>query len=127
MGCDIPLAVLSHRSQVLYNYFKQLFAQVTNPPIDPIREKIVMNTDSLLGSEMNLLEETPEHARLLRLKSPALPDAELAAHSRLEPPGLQGPDDLDPVRAEPGRAGLKTAMERICAAARQAVGAGRPS
>ena len=63
---------------MLSNYFKQLFAQVTNPPIDPIREKVVMNTDSLLGSEVNLLEETPEHARLLRLKSPTLPDAELA-------------------------------------------------
>ena len=65
MGTDIPLAVLSRRSQLLHNYFKQLFAQVTNPPIDPIREKIVMNTESLLGSEGNLLDETPEHARLL--------------------------------------------------------------
>ena len=50
MGTDIPLAVLSRRSQILPNYFKQLFAQVTNPPIDPIREKVVMSTESLLGS-----------------------------------------------------------------------------
>ena len=63
MGTDIPLAVLSRRSQPLFNYFKQLFAQVTNPPIDPIREKVVMNTESLLGSEVNLLEETPESTR----------------------------------------------------------------
>jgi glutamate synthase (NADPH/NADH) large chain len=67
MGTDIPLAILSQRSQILPNYFKQRFAQVTNPPIDPIREKVVMNTDSLLGSEGNLLDETPEQARMLRL------------------------------------------------------------
>jgi glutamate synthase (NADPH/NADH) large chain/glutamate synthase (ferredoxin) len=64
MGTDTPLAVLSDRAQLLFNYFKQHFAQVTNPPIDPIREKVVMNTESLLGCEQNLLAETPEHARL---------------------------------------------------------------
>jgi glutamate synthase (NADPH/NADH) large chain/glutamate synthase (ferredoxin) len=67
MGTDTPLAVLSDRAQVLFSYFKQLFAQVTNPPIDPIREKVVMNTESLVGAEVNLLDESPEHARLLRL------------------------------------------------------------
>src|SRR2546430_14514339 len=88
MGDDTPLAVLSARPRVLYTYFKQRFAQVTNPPIDPIREKIVMNTESLLGSEVNLLGETPEHARLLRLKTPTLTDADLARIRTLDRPGF---------------------------------------
>ena len=62
MGTDTPLAVLSQRPQLLFNYFKQLFAQVTNPPIDSIREEVVMDESMMLGSEGNLLDETPEHA-----------------------------------------------------------------
>ena len=60
MGTDTPLAVLSDQPQLLYNYFKQLFAQVTNPPIDCIREEIITSTDTTIGSEGNLLEPTPE-------------------------------------------------------------------
>ena len=59
MGNDAPLAVLSQRPQLLYNYFKQLFAQVTNPPIDAIREEIIMAADTTIGPEQNLLEPTP--------------------------------------------------------------------
>jgi hypothetical protein len=77
MGTDIPLAVLSNRSQLLFHYFKQLFAQVTNPPIDAIREEVVMSTESLLGSEVNLLGETALHARMLRLETPTLTASEL--------------------------------------------------
>ena len=124
MGCDIPLAVLSQRSQVLPNYFKQLFAQVTNPPIDPIREKVVMNTDSLLGSEVNLLEETPEHARLLRLKSPTLPDAELARIRALDRPGFTVKTISTLFERSLEERGLEAALTRICAEADQAVGAG---
>jgi glutamate synthase (ferredoxin) len=63
MGTDTPLAVLSNKPQLLFNYFKQLFAQVTNPPIDCIREEIIMSTETAIGSERNLLKPGPEHAR----------------------------------------------------------------
>ena len=70
MGTDTPLAVLSNRPQPLYNYFKQLFAQVTNPPIDPIREELVTSTETTIGAEDNLFEESPLHCRQLQLKQP---------------------------------------------------------
>lgn len=78
MGNDTPHAVLSDKPQLLYNYFKQLFAQVTNPPIDPIREELVMSLETYLGPERNTLEETPEHCHKLRIKHPVLTDQELA-------------------------------------------------
>src|SRR5215813_2310706 len=78
MGTDTPLAVLSNKPQLLFNYFKQLFAQVTNPPIDPIREDLVMSSVTTLGPEQNLFDETPEHCHQLRLESPILTNAELA-------------------------------------------------
>src|SRR5436190_22344487 len=78
MGTDTPLAVLSDKSQPLFNYFKQLFAQVTNPPIDCIREEIIMATETAIGSESNLLKPGPEHERLLELKSPILTNEEIA-------------------------------------------------
>ncbi len=77
MGNDTPLAVLSDRPQLLYNYFKQLFAQVTNPPLDAIREEIITSLVTTIGSEGNLLDETPEQCRLLRLEQPILTNAEL--------------------------------------------------
>ena len=124
MGNDTPLAVLSRRSQLLYNYFKQMFAQVTNPPIDPIREKIVMNTESLLGSEANLLDETPEHARLLRLESPTLHDADLARIRALRRPGFEVRTLSMLFDRAAGEAGLAAAMERLCAEASEAVQGG---
>jgi glutamate synthase domain-containing protein 2/glutamate synthase domain-containing protein 1/glutamate synthase domain-containing protein 3 len=77
MGNDTPLAVLSNRPQLVYNYFKQLFAQVTNPPIDPIREELVMSLQSYIGPEKNLLDETPEHCRKIEVKKPVLINDEL--------------------------------------------------
>ena len=77
MGADNPVAVLSSRPQLLYNYFHQLFAQVTNPPVDAIREEVVMAENVYLGSESNILAETPQHARRLRLARPILTNAEL--------------------------------------------------
>jgi glutamate synthase (ferredoxin) len=77
MGNDAPLAVLSEKPQLLYNYFKQRFAQVTNPPIDSIREEIVTSTEVMLGSEQNLLEPRPENCRMIKLKSPILDNEEL--------------------------------------------------
>jgi glutamate synthase (NADPH) large chain len=77
MGNDTPLAVLSERPQLIYNYFKQLFAQVTNPPIDPIREELVMSLVHYIGSNGSLLEETPENCRQLRLEGPLLSNVDL--------------------------------------------------
>jgi glutamate synthase (ferredoxin) len=78
MGTDAPLAVLSNRPQLLYNYFKQLFAQVTNPPIDAIREHIVTSSHILLGSEGNLLDPKPSNCRMIRCSTPVLTEDELA-------------------------------------------------
>jgi glutamate synthase (NADPH/NADH) large chain len=88
MGTDTPLAVLSDRPQLLYSYFKQLFAQVTNPPIDPIREELITSTITFLGSEGNLLEPTSQCARLLRLEHPILNDRELEKLRSLDLPGF---------------------------------------
>ena len=77
MGNDTPLAVLSDRPQLLYNYFKQLFAQVTNPPIDAIREELVTSTEVMIGSEQNLLEPRPENCRQIKIKTPILTNEEL--------------------------------------------------
>jgi glutamate synthase (NADPH) large chain len=77
MGNDAPLAVLSERPQLLFNYFQQLFAQVTNPPIDAIREEIVMATEIMIGSEQNLLESRPENCRQIKIKTPILTNEEL--------------------------------------------------
>ncbi|MGF1637097.1 MAG: glutamate synthase large subunit [Cyclobacteriaceae bacterium] len=77
MGSDIPLAILSDQSQHLSHYFKQLFAQVSNPPIDPIRERLVMSLGTSFGSSKNLLDETPEHARQIYLPHPILKNEQL--------------------------------------------------
>ncbi len=79
MGNDTPLAVLSNNPQLLYNYFKQLFAQVTNPPLDAIREEIVTSMVTTMGGEQDLFEETPEHCHQLRLEQPVLTNADLEA------------------------------------------------
>ena len=79
MGDDAALAVFSRKPRLLYQYFRQLFAQVTNPPIDPIREKLVMSTAVYLGTRPNWLTDGPEHVRLLRLESPVIAPAELPA------------------------------------------------
>src|SRR5271155_4507590 len=89
MGTDTPLAVLSNKSQLLYNYFKQLFAQVTNPPIDPIREEIVTSTEIMLGGEGNLLEPTAESSRMIKLKHPILANEELEKLRQVNRPGFK--------------------------------------
>ena len=89
MGEDAALACLSDRPQLLYHYFKQLFAQVTNPPMDSINERPVMSLYSTLGAEQNLLEETPEHARMLRVEHPVLTDEELERLRADRSPGFR--------------------------------------
>ena len=87
MGSDIPLAVLSDRPQLLYSYFKQLFAQVTNPPVDAFREELIMSTDTTIGPEANMLEPTPECARQIKMKSPILNNKDLERLRRLDGSG----------------------------------------
>ena len=94
MGNDFALAVLSDRGPLLYSYFKQLFAQVTNPPIDPIREKIVMSLSTALGRQSNLLDETPEHAHQLVISQPLLSNGELEKLRQVEHDVFQS-DTLD--------------------------------
>jgi glutamate synthase (ferredoxin) len=84
MGNDTPLAVLSDRPQLLYNYFQQLFAQVTNPPVDSIREELIMSVDTTIGPERNLLHPEPESARMIGVKSPILKNEELAKLRQLD-------------------------------------------
>ena len=124
MGNDTPLAVLSGRRPLMYSYFKQLFAQVTNPPIDPIREAVVMSVQSLVGSERNLLDETPEHARQLVIDNPILRDDELERLRQVDSEVFKAHtiDFTWPV-AE-GADGLEPAIERICAEADAALAAG---
>src|SRR5262249_21806406 len=88
MGNDAALAVLSDRPQLLYNYFKQLFAQVTNPPVDCIREEIIMSMETTFGAEQNLLEPTPRSARQIKLPSPIMKNDDLERLRRLggQPP-----------------------------------------
>ncbi len=125
MGDDTALAVLSLQPRLLYTYFCQLFAQVTNPPIDPLREKLVMSLNTIMGWRRNLLGETPEHARLVSAESPILMEHELAALLALDDVARQPAtvSALWPVDA--GAAGLEPAIGRICAEVEAAVDAGR--
>jgi glutamate synthase domain-containing protein 2/glutamate synthase domain-containing protein 1/glutamate synthase domain-containing protein 3 len=124
MGNDTPLAVLSARKPLLYSYFKQLFAQVTNPPIDPIREAIVMSVQSGVGSERNLLGESREHARQLVIDNPILRDSELEQLRHVHSDVFRA-WTIDTTWPREERAdGLEPALERICAEADLALAAG---
>ncbi len=125
MGTDTPLAVLSSKSPLLYNYFKQLFAQVTNPPIDSIREEMVMSVESYIGSEQNLLDETPRHARLLKLQCPVLTDPELARIRQASVNDFSVETLKMHFSEGDGGGGLETALEALCRQASQAVSRGR--
>ncbi len=120
MGTDTPLAVLSDRPQLLFNYFKQLFAQVTNPPIDCIREEIITSTETAIGSECNLLNPTPESCRLIELKYPVLTNEEFAKLKHIDLPGFKSITLPTLFRAADGPAGLEKAMDELCAKAAQA-------
>ena len=121
MGNDLALAVLSDSHPPLFSYFKQLFAQVTNPPIDPIREAIVMSVSTGVGSERNLLDETPDHASQLAMETPILRNAELEKLRQVDS-GVFKAQTIDitwPVTEGPE--GLDAALDRICAEADQAL------
>ncbi|HTA34968.1 MAG TPA: glutamate synthase large subunit, partial [Solirubrobacteraceae bacterium] len=121
MGNDVSLAVLSDQAPPLFSYFKQLFAQVTNPPIDPIREEIVMSLATSLGNERNLLDETPEHAHKLLLDQPILLNRELETlrHVDHDVYAARTIDITWPVAEGPE--GMSEAIERICRQAREAI------
>ncbi len=124
MGTDTPLAVLSDKPQLLYNYFKQLFAQVTNPPIDPIREELITSTSLTLGSEGNLVYPTPESCRQLRLHDPILKNSDMEKLRQITLPGIKSttlPILLDPRK---GKAGLERALEDLFTAADRAIADG---
>jgi glutamate synthase (ferredoxin) len=124
MGTDTPLAVLSDKPQLLYNYFKQLFAQVTNPPIDPIREELITSTTLTLGSEGNLVDPKPESCRQLRLAEPILKNSDMEKLRRIAMPGIKVvtlPILFNPTK---GRAGLENALEDLFRAADQAIAGG---
>src|SRR5580693_5992388 len=124
MGTDTPLACLSDRAQSLFSYFKQLFAQVTNPPIDPIREETVMSLFSYIGSERNILEEQPENCHMLKLAHPLLTNRELEKLRRVSTRDLLAITLPALFRAAEGEIGLKRALDELCQRASLAVKAG---
>ncbi|MHC1765741.1 MAG: glutamate synthase large subunit [Verrucomicrobiia bacterium] len=124
MGTDTPLAVLSNKPQLLYNYFKQLFAQVTNPPIDCIREEIVTSAVTTIGSERNLLDPKPESCRLIELKTPILTNEELAKLQYINEPGFKAITLPILFKASDGAAGLKESIESLCRDASHAIAGG---
>ncbi|MEH2249727.1 glutamate synthase large subunit [Nostoc sp.] len=121
MGDDIPLAVLSQKPHLLYDYFKQRFAQVTNPAIDPLREKLVMSLKVELGERGNLLEPKPEYAQRLKLESPVLTDAELEA---IKLSGFATAELSTLFAIATGPEGLKAAVQSLQAQAAESVRAG---
>src|ERR1051325_6451566 len=127
MGTDTPIAALSNRPKLLYNYFKQNFAQVTNPPIDPIREELVMSLISMIGPRPNLLgHEVGTHHRL-EVAQPILTDSDLAKIRNIERlvAGRFQTDTLDITwPASEGAEGIGSALDRLCAEATAAVEAG---
>jgi glutamate synthase domain-containing protein 1 len=123
MGDDAALPILSLKPKVLSSYFNQLFAQVTNPPIDPIREYLVMAIEADIGPERNLLTETPEHARVIHLDSPFLFEHQLSALKTLDADFPAHIIDITWPITE-GAAGLEPAIDRICLEAEKAIDGG---
>jgi glutamate synthase (ferredoxin) len=131
MGSDTPLAVLSEQPQLLYNYFKQLFAQITNPPVDAIREELVMSTDTTVGPEANMLEPTPECARQIRLRSPILTNEELEKLRHLGdanrgPAGSKFKSITLPMlyEVDGGGRSLEAALNELCRQSSRAIASG---
>jgi len=118
MGDDAALSVLSTRPRLLTSYFRQLFAQVTNPPIDPIRERAVMSLDVVLGAQRNWLGETPEHAKVVHLNSPFLFESELTSLKALPDYPHHILDTTWPITE--GTDGMKHALDRLCQEAEKA-------
>ncbi len=124
MGNDTPLACLSDKPKILYDYFKQLFAQVTNPPIDSIREENIMSLESFIGPEKNLLETTEAHCHRLHVPMPILTNEQLAALKHMDHRGWRSKVvDITFPRTD-GEAGLVACLDRISAEVEAAIGEG---
>ena len=126
VSVTLTLAVMSEKPRMLYDYFKQRFAQVTNPPIDSIREEVIMALECYVGPERNLLESTPEHAQRLRLPHPIISNDELAALSDMEYRGWRSKtiDITYPITAADNLDSLREALQRIGDEAKQAIADG---
>ena len=124
MGNDAALAVLSEKPRLLYDYFKQLFAQVTNPPLDAIREELVTQIETPLGPERNLLKPGPESCRMLKLKTPILDNEELAKIRHLDRSGFKTVTLPMLFPAGSDGEGLAHALEELCHKASQAISDG---
>jgi glutamate synthase domain-containing protein 2/glutamate synthase domain-containing protein 1/glutamate synthase domain-containing protein 3 len=124
MGTDTPLACLSDKPQLLFNYFKQLFAQVTNPPIDPIREDLLMSLTSYIGTERNILKETPLNCHTLKLPQPVLTNRDLEKLRRVSSGDLLATTLSAAFRVDEDGAGLKRGLDGLCRRASLAVESG---
>ncbi|MFA6468777.1 MAG: glutamate synthase large subunit [Bacteroidota bacterium] len=124
MGTDTPLACLSDKPQSLFSYFKQLFAQVTNPPIDPIREEFVMSLTSYIGTERNILEETPLHCHTLKLQHPILTNSELEKLRRVSQGDFLTTTLPMLFRVNGGEQELERALDGLCRRASLAIESG---
>ncbi|MBV8070303.1 MAG: glutamate synthase large subunit [Acidobacteriaceae bacterium] len=124
MGTDTPLACLSDKPQLLFHYFKQLFAQVTNPPIDPIREELVMSLTSYIGTERNILAEKPENCHTLKMPHPVLTNRDLEKLRRVSRGDLLASTLPTTFSVLEGEAGLKRALDGLCRRASLAIKAG---
>jgi glutamate synthase (NADPH) large chain len=124
MGTDTPLACLSDKPQPLFNYFKQLFAQVTNPPIDPIREEMVMSLTSYIGRERNILAETPQHCHTLKLEHPILMNRHLEKLRRVSQGDFLATTLPMLFPVEEGAKGLERALHSLSRRASQAMQSG---
>ncbi|MDD4981065.1 MAG: glutamate synthase large subunit [Candidatus Omnitrophica bacterium] len=120
MGNDTPHAVLSEKPQLLYNYFKQLFAQVTNPAIDPIREELVMSLETYLGPEKNILDETPGHCYKLRIANPILTDKDLEKVRNIKKNGFKT-KTISLLFPIPDKDAFRRALDRICKESMRAI------
>ena len=124
MGTDTPLACLSDKPQPLFNYFKQLFAQVTNPPIDPIREELVMSLTSYLGTERNILAETPQHCHTLKLAHPILTNRDLEKLRRVSYGDFLATTLPTLFRVDGGEVELERSLNSLCRRASLSIKAG---
>ena len=126
MGNDVPVAVLSKKPYRLFNYFKQLFAQVTNPPIDPIREELVMTLSGYLGSlQQNLLDNSPDKVKMVKFKFPVINNTYFQIVKNLRYKGFSAANLLMHFDAAKGTEGLRYALEQLCKDAEKAVDEGK--
>jgi glutamate synthase domain-containing protein 2/glutamate synthase domain-containing protein 1/glutamate synthase domain-containing protein 3 len=124
MGTDTPLAVLSDKPRLLYDYFKQLFAQVTNPPLDAIREELITSMESTIGPERNLLRPEPESCRQISVRYPIIDNSQLAKLRHIRLKGFSAVTLPMLFRAADGAAGLERALEELNTQASEAVNSG---